>query len=224
MSTPSPPTRRSIWSVFPKHVTVAGGGYIAVEFAGIFNGLGAQTAQLYRGEQILRGFDDDLRYGVAEEMLKKNIDLRTHSVIEALEPDGDRYKLTLNSGDVLETDLVMFATGRHPNTDDLGLDKAGVELNDAGAVAVDAYSRTNVENIYAVGDVTDRLALTPIAIPGRGGFRRDRLQRQPDRGRPRDRGDRRLLPARTRYGRPDRGRGARVLRRRGYSTNPSSGR
>ena len=149
---------------FPKHVTVAGGGYIAVEFAGIFNGLGAQTAQLYRGEQILRGFDDDLRYGVAEEMLKKNIDLRTHSVIEALEPDGDRYKLTLNSGDVLETDLVMFATGRHPNTDDLGLDKAGVELNDAGAVAVDACSRTNVENIYAVGDVTDRLALTPIAI------------------------------------------------------------
>jgi len=149
---------------FPKHVTVAGGGYIAVEFAGIFNGLGAQTAQLYRGEQILRGFDDDLRYGVAEEMLKKNIDLRTHSVIEALEPDGDRYKLTLNSGDVLETDLVMFATGRHPNTDDLGLDKAGVELNGAGAVAVDAYSRTNVENIYAVGDVTDRLALTPIAI------------------------------------------------------------
>ena len=149
---------------FPGHVTVAGGGYIAVEFAGIFNGLGAQTAQLYRGEQILRGFDDDLRYGVAEEMLKKNIDLRTHSVIEALEPDGDRYKLTLNSGDVLETDLVMFATGRHPNTDDLGLDKAGVELNGAGAVAVDAYSRTNVENIYAVGDVTDRLALTPIAI------------------------------------------------------------
>ena len=149
---------------FPKHVTVAGGGYIAVEFAGIFNGLGAQTAQLYRGEQILRGFDDDLRHGVAEEMLKKNIDLRTHSVIEALEPDGDRYKLTLNSGDVLETDLVMFATGRHPNTDDLGLDKAGVELNDAGAVAVDAFSRTNVENIYAVGDVTDRLALTPIAI------------------------------------------------------------
>ena len=149
---------------FPGHVTVAGGGYIAVEFAGIFNGLGAQTAQLYRGEQILRGFDDDLRYGVAEEMLKKNIDLRTHSVIEALEPDGDRYKLTLNSGDVLETDLVMFATGRHPNTDDLGLDKAGVALNDAGAVAVDSYSRTNVENIYAVGDVTDRLALTPIAI------------------------------------------------------------
>ena len=149
---------------FPKHVTVAGGGYIAVEFAGIFNGLGAQTAQLYRGEQILRGFDDDLRHGVAEEMLKKNIDLRTHSVIEALEPDGDRYRLTLNSGDVLETDLVMFATGRHPNTDDLGLDRAGVELNGAGAVAVDAYSRTNVENIYAVGDVTDRLALTPIAI------------------------------------------------------------
>ncbi len=149
---------------FPGHVTVAGGGYIAVEFAGIFNGLGAKTAQLYRGEQILRGFDDDLRYGVAEEMLKKGIDLRTHSVIEALEPDGDGYRLTLNSGDELKTDLVMFATGRHPNTEALGLDKAGVALNSAGAVEVDSYSRTNVENIYAVGDVTDRLALTPIAI------------------------------------------------------------
>ena len=149
---------------FPGHVTVAGGGYIAVEFAGIFNGLGAKTAQLYRGEQILRGFDDDLRYGVAEEMLKKGIDLRTHSVIEALAPDGDGYRLTLNSGDELKTDLVMFATGRHPNTEDLGLDKAGVALNGAGAIEVDSYSRTNLENIYAVGDVTDRLALTPIAI------------------------------------------------------------
>ena len=149
---------------FPGHVTVAGGGYIAVEFAGIFNGLGAKTAQLYRGEQILRGFDDDLRYGVAEEMLKKGIDLRTHSVIESLEPDGDGYRLTLNSGDELRTDLVMFATGRHPNTEDLGLDTAGVTLNGAGAIEVDSYSRTNVENIYAVGDVTDRLALTPIAI------------------------------------------------------------
>ncbi len=148
----------------PEKVIVVGGGYIAVEFAGIFNGLGLQTTQLYRGPQILRGFDDDLRDSLADEMRAKGIDVRTQSDIAKIEPSGSGYVATLKSGETLEAGLVMYATGRVPNTAGLGLEEAGVELNDNGAVAVNAYSQTSVPNIYAVGDVTDRMNLTPVAI------------------------------------------------------------
>jgi glutathione reductase (NADPH) len=149
----------------PGHVTIVGGGYIAVEFAGIFNGLGADVTQLYRGEQILRGFDDDVRETVASEIAKKGVDLRTHADPARISETADgRYRVTLKDGQGFDTDLVMFATGRRPNTTGLGLERAGVKLGHGGEVLVDGYSRTNVDNVYAVGDVTDRVNLTPVAI------------------------------------------------------------
>jgi glutathione reductase (NADPH) len=148
----------------PKRVIVVGGGYIAVEFAGIFHGLGSEVIQLYRGEQILRGFDTDVQNVLAEEIRKKGIDVRTHSNPASIEKTNSGLKVTLEDGSVLETDAVMYATGRKPNTDGLGLDKVGVELKPNGAVVVTPDSQTTVENIYAVGDVTDRVALTPVAI------------------------------------------------------------
>ena len=148
----------------PEHITIVGGGYIAVEFAGIFNGLGVQTTLLYRGEQILRGFDDDLRDMLHEEMGKKGIDVRVMSDIASIEPNGGKYDLTLKNGDHLSTGLVMYATGRKPNVSGLGLETAGVDLGWNGHVVVDEYSKTSVDNIYAVGDVTDRANLTPVAI------------------------------------------------------------
>ncbi len=148
----------------PEHVTVVGGGYIAVEFAGIFHGLGVETSLFYRGEQILRGFDDDLRYGLADELRKKGLDLRVHTSVTSIEKSGGTYRVHLEDGTTHETGLVMYATGRNPNTAGLGLMSAGVELDRNGAVVVDAHSKSSVDNIYAVGDVTDRVALTPIAI------------------------------------------------------------
>ncbi len=148
----------------PKRVVVVGGGYIAVEFAGIFHGMGSEVIQLYRSEQILRGFDDDLRSRLADEMLKKGIDLRTGVNVTNIEKTVNGVSLTLTDGSVLEADAVMYATGRSPNTKGLGLDAAGVELAPNGAIKVDAYGKTNVESIFAVGDVTDRVQLTPVAI------------------------------------------------------------
>ncbi|HYM30298.1 MAG TPA: glutathione-disulfide reductase [Candidatus Cybelea sp.] len=149
----------------PKRVVVVGGGYIAVEFAGIFNGLGAKTTLLYRGEQILRGFDDDLRHHLAAEMAKKGVTVRTKSDVTRIEKLGDgSLKVTLLDGSHLACDAVMYATGRKPNTAGIGLEDAGVKLDAGGAVAVDAYSQTSVPNIYSVGDVTDRIQLTPVAI------------------------------------------------------------
>ena len=148
----------------PKHITIVGGGYIAVEFAGIFNGLGVETTLLYRGEQILRGFDDDLRDMLHEEMGKKGIDVRVMSDIARIDQSDSGFDLTLKNGDHLSTGLVMYATGRRPNVRGLGLENAGVELGWNGHVVVDEFSRSSVENIYAVGDVTDRAALTPVAI------------------------------------------------------------
>lgn len=156
----------------PERIVIVGGGYIAVEFAGIFHGLGAEVTQLYRGPLFLRGFDDDIRRGLAEEMTKKGVVLRFNANISAIEKTAKGLKATLvetrdgktHAAGEIEADLIMYATGRHPNTRGLGLENAGVALDDNGAVIVDAYSRTNVENIYAVGDVTDRLALTPVAI------------------------------------------------------------
>jgi glutathione reductase (NADPH) len=148
----------------PEHVTIVGGGYIAVEFAGIFSGLACGVTELHRGELILRGFDADLRVHLATEMKKKGVDLRLSCDPTRIEKRGEGYAVTLRDGSCLETGLVMFATGRRPNTEGLGLEKAGVALRDDGAVAVDEWSRTNVENVYAVGDVTDRLQLTPVAL------------------------------------------------------------
>lgn len=148
----------------PDSIAVIGGGYIAVEFAGIFNGLGVKTSLVYRGEQILRGFDDDLRNMLAEEMGKKGIDVRTHANVVEIRQARRGYDVVLQSGDTINVGLVMYATGRAPNTAGLGLETAGVTLDGAGAVAVDAYSRTNIDNIHAVGDVTNRVNLTPVAI------------------------------------------------------------
>lgn len=148
----------------PHRVVVVGGGYIAVEFAGIFNGLGAKVTQLYRGEQILRGFDDDLRHFLAEELRKKGIDIRVNSDVAAIEKTSGGYRVALQDGSVIEADCVLYATGRRPKTDGLGLEAAGVELGKDGAVKVDAYSKTNIDNIHAIGDCTNRVNLTPVAI------------------------------------------------------------
>lgn len=148
----------------PKRVIVAGGGYIAVEFAGIFAGLGSETTLIYRGEEILRGFDDDLRAVLHEEMEKKGIRVLCGDVFTAIEKTEDGLVGHTRKGEVLHADKIMFAIGRRPNTAGLGLDKAGVELASSGAILVNEASQTNVPSIYAVGDVTDRVNLTPVAI------------------------------------------------------------
>jgi glutathione reductase (NADPH) len=152
----------------PERVVVVGGGYIAVEFAGIFHGLGSKVTQLYRGPLFLRGFDDDLRAFLAEEMRKKGVDLRFNSVVEGVTRRetgaGHDFVVELAGGKTIEADLVMYATGRHPSTADIGLEAAGVQIDGRGAVVVDEDWRTSAENIYAIGDVTDRVQLTPVAI------------------------------------------------------------
>jgi glutathione reductase (NADPH) len=148
----------------PSRICIVGGGYIAVEFAGIFSGLGVETVLIYRGEQILRGFDDDLRNHLAAEMKKKGVEIRTRSDIARIDRSGDGVRLTLTDGTGFGAGQVMFATGRVPNVIDLGLEKAGVDLTPHMAIKVDAYSKTSVDSIYAVGDVTNRVNLTPVAI------------------------------------------------------------
>ena len=148
----------------PRRIVIVGGGYIAVEFAGIFNGLGVETVLVYRGEQILRGFDDDLRHHLAAEMTKKGIELKTKSDISSIERSGDGVRVTLENDERIGAGQIMFATGRIPHTLDLGLDNIGLALNQHGAVPVDAYSQSAVSNVYAVGDVTNRVNLTPVAI------------------------------------------------------------
>jgi glutathione reductase (NADPH) len=149
---------------FPSRVILVGGGYIGVEFAGIFHGLGARVTLVHRGELFLRGFDDDLRRMLAAEMDKREIELRFNSQVERIEKLPRGIRATLIDGAPLEADLIMFATGRTPNTHDLGLERAGVKLDYEGAVVVDSYSCSSVTNIYAVGDCTDRMQLTPVAI------------------------------------------------------------
>jgi glutathione reductase (NADPH) len=149
---------------FPAHAIIVGGGYIGVEFAGIFHGLGASVALVHRGELFLRGFDDDLRRTLATEMGKRGIELHFNRQVERIERLGRGVRATLNDGSALDADLIMFATGRTPNTRSLGLERAEVKLDHEGAVAVDSYSCSSAPNIYAVGDCTDRLQLTPVAI------------------------------------------------------------
>jgi len=149
---------------FPARVLLVGGGYIGVEFAGIFHGLGAKVTLVHRGDLFLRGFDDDLRRMLATAMGKRKIELRFNSQVERIEKLPRGIRATLSDGAALEADLIMFATGRTPNTHDLGLERAGVKLDYEGAVVVDSYSCSSAANIYAVGDCTDRMQLTPVAI------------------------------------------------------------
>ncbi len=172
----------------PERLIVVGGGYIAVELAGVFAGLGVEVTQLYRGPLFLRGFDDDIRRGLAEEMRKRGVALRFDTNVAAIERvanggsggggGGVRARLAAGGGrggpagvsgpggetGTVDADLILYATGRHPNTAGLGLQNAGVATAPNGAVLVDAWSRSNVEHIWAVGDVTDRINLTPVAI------------------------------------------------------------
>ncbi|HEX2226781.1 MAG TPA: glutathione-disulfide reductase [Candidatus Binatia bacterium] len=151
-------------SSLPERVIIVGGGYIGVEFAGIFHGLGAQTTQLYRGELFLRGFDVDIRSTLAEEMVKRGIDLRFNTDITKIAKTNGALTAALTDGSVLEADQILYATGRESKTPDLGLEKAGVKLKYNGAVIVDDYSKSSVDSIYAIGDCTDRVMLTPVAI------------------------------------------------------------
>lgn len=148
----------------PERVVIVGGGYIAVEFATIFHGLGAKVTQLYRGELFLRGFDVDVRAVLADEMRKRGVDLRFNADVTRIAHTASGVRVALNDGSSLDADLIMYATGRRPNSEGLGLERVGVALDELGAVRVDAYSRTNLAHIYAVGDVTNRLNLTPMAI------------------------------------------------------------
>ena len=148
----------------PERVTIVGGGYIAVEFAGIFNGLGCDTTLIYRGPLFMRGFDDDLRAILAEEMSKKGVNLEFDTQVKRIRPASEGLEIALSNGDSRTTGLVMYATGRAPLSRGLGLEELGVELRDNGAIVVDDNYQTSVSSIFAIGDVTDRVQLTPVAL------------------------------------------------------------
>ncbi len=149
----------------PDHCLVVGGGYIAVEFAGIFHGLGVDTSLSYRGDLFLRNFDIDVRKTIHEELTKKQIDLRLESnVVSIAALDNERYLVTFREGGQLETDLILYATGREPAVRDIGIENVAVELRDNGSIVVDENFRTSVPNIFALGDVIGGMQLTPVAI------------------------------------------------------------
>jgi glutathione reductase (NADPH) len=148
----------------PGRVAIVGGGFIACEFAGIFNGLGSKVTQLYRGDAVLRGFDHDVRRVVGAELAKKGIDLRLEADVTSIEKTASGLKLALTGGDTLEVDQVMYATGRVPLVRHLGLREIGLDVKADGRIEVDDYSQTNIGHIFAVGDVTSRVNLTPVAI------------------------------------------------------------
>ena len=148
----------------PRRMVIVGGGYIAVEFAGIFAGLGVEVTEILRADTVLRGFDEDIRVCLDEEMTKHGVNIMSETVIKSIEEQNGVYSLRLGNDETLETDLVMYATGRRANTAGLGLENAGVDLKDNGSIIVDEWNRSSVPNIYAVGDVTDRIQLTPVAI------------------------------------------------------------
>ncbi|HEV7693984.1 MAG TPA: glutathione-disulfide reductase [Hyphomonadaceae bacterium] len=148
----------------PKHILIIGGGYIAVEFAGVMNGLGSEVCLAIRKETVLRGFDEDVRTHVHDELQRKGVSVITNVKPLRIEKDGDKFKITFDNSHSITADKVLLAIGRDPNTAGLGLDKAGVKLNGEGAIEVDNHSRTSVPHIFAVGDVTNRMNLTPVAI------------------------------------------------------------
>src|ERR1700760_3424207 len=149
----------------PKRIVIQGGGYIALEFAGIFAGFGSDVTVVYRGDNILRGFDQDVRIHLRKEMEMAGITILTGCTVTEIEKPNKSFAVHLSSGSSIAADKVMFAIGRHPNINGLGLEKAGVALNPHnGGIAVDGWSKTSVPNIYAIGDVTHRYNLTPVAI------------------------------------------------------------
>jgi glutathione reductase (NADPH) len=149
----------------PRRILIQGGGYIALEFACIFAGFGSDVTVVYRGDNILRGFDEDVRTHVRSEMEKAGITILTGCTVAKVDNHGEEFTSHLSNGSSVASDQVMFAVGRHPNIAGLGLEKAGVAINPAnGGIAVDGFSKTSVPNIYAVGDVTHRINLTPVAI------------------------------------------------------------
>jgi glutathione reductase (NADPH) len=149
---------------FPARLLVVGGGYIACEFASIFNGLGSRVTQLYRGEQLLRGFDEDVRHFAAREMRKTGVDLKVCSDVRAIHRSAHGLEATLGDGSTLTADVVLYATGRVPNVSGLGLEAAGVALGKHAAIVVDSNYRTSLRSVYALGDVTNRVQLTPVAL------------------------------------------------------------
>ena len=153
-----------LMDALPARVLVVGGGYIACEFAGIFNGMGSEVTQFYRGAQILRGFDGEVRGHVAEEMIRKGVNLHVGTDVAGIEKKDDGLHVMCTNGSVTIVDQVLYATGRVASTANMGLEEAGVKLGRKGEVMVDRFSKTSVDTIYAVGDVTDRVNLTPVAI------------------------------------------------------------
>jgi glutathione reductase (NADPH) len=149
---------------FPHRLLVVGGGYIACEFASIFNGLGSKVTQLYRGEQVLRGFDHDVRAFIGKELKKTGVDLRLNTDVRAIHRKGDHLQVTLLDGSTIPADTVLYATGRVPNVNGLGLEAAGVKQARNFGIEVDEHYRTSAPSIYAVGDVTARVQLTPVAL------------------------------------------------------------
>ncbi len=148
----------------PQKVLVVGGGYIAVEFASIFNGLGCNTSQLYRGDLFLRGFDTDARAFLANQIRESGIDLQFNCSINEIKKQNKRLIANLSSGEEVSCDLIMYATGRAPLTQNLGLENLGIKVNSKNAIKVDENYRTNIDTVLAIGDVTDRVNLTPVAL------------------------------------------------------------
>ncbi len=166
---------------FPERVAIVGGGYIAVEFAGIFNGLGAEVTQLYRGPLFLRGFDPDIRAHAAQEISKSGVNLRFEVNVDAIDETDDGLELKLTDGTSLTVDAVLYATGRKPNLAGLGLENVEVELTEFGTVAVDQHFRTSEPSIFALGDVTGGMELTPVALAeGMAFARREFNKMQPE--------------------------------------------
>jgi len=148
----------------PRRILVQGGGYIAVEFACIFAGLGSEVTLVYRGENILRGFDDDVREHLRNEMRNRGITVTCGHTVTEIQKVGEEFVTRLSDNSTIKSDKVMFAIGRHPNVSGFGLERLGIKISSHGGIEVDEFSRTSVSNIYAVGDVTNRVNLTPVAI------------------------------------------------------------
>lgn len=151
-------------AILPKRLLIVGGGYIASEFASIFNGLGTQVTQVIRKDLLLTGFDEEVREFLTKEIIKSGIDLKTESNIIKIEKSDDVFICHFKNGETVETDQVFYATGRKPKTDGLNLEKAGIELTDKGAIKVDDNYKTTADSVFAIGDVIDRVALTPVAL------------------------------------------------------------
>jgi glutathione reductase (NADPH) len=148
----------------PRSVVIVGGGYIGVEFAGIFHGMGARVTLVHRRALLLSGFDDDVREVLGSEMQKRGVELRMQTTVQRIDKTEHGLRITLANGDILEAEQIMFATGRSPNTAGLGLEQAGVKVNERGAIIVNGQSRSTAAGIYAIGDCTERRNLTPVAI------------------------------------------------------------